>query len=401
MSSSDTSSEPSWVYITSPDNRTDSGILPREHEYFNFKDGNITFLVENTLFTIHQYFLVRESPTMRSMFARARFSNIANGTKEKPIKLWGTDSLDFERFLMLFYPPKFGEDSLTSSYEWCSALRIANKYEFANIRKLATLKLLTDASCSERLLLGQRYNVRFLTLTGFRDICNRNASLSLEEVRSFNTEDIALIMRCREDLLTRTSTRRSFIDDDEVESFFASRLPPSEPELDITENPPSSSSQAPVSRQRVPRTPSPSIRARSTTPRVISPPPRCKSMYSQYSTSDPFPNPTTRSSRITTPSLRTRSTTPRTPSPPAPHILSPTPPCILNHPLPRTASPSLSYRSSPPRSPPPCIPSPPPPRTPSPPPLLVRVTTPRTSSPPLSTRSATIVVDIRVRSGSG
>ncbi|KAH8110463.1 hypothetical protein DFH11DRAFT_1802646 [Phellopilus nigrolimitatus] len=216
--------------ICSLDDSINSKIYAYRHKYFDFKDGNVTFLVENTLFTIHQYFLERDSSTMRSMFARAHLSGIVRGTKENPIKLCGVTSLGFERFLKILYPPKFGEDSLTCSYEWESALRIADQYEFANIRKLAILKLLADAPCSERLDIGQRYNVRLLVLTGFRDICNREASLKLEEVQLLNAEDITLIMRCREDLLKSGRSSRASMSDHATELYFASRLPPIEPE---------------------------------------------------------------------------------------------------------------------------------------------------------------------------
>ncbi|KAH8110466.1 hypothetical protein DFH11DRAFT_1880532, partial [Phellopilus nigrolimitatus] len=200
------------VYNTSPENSIDSELLsrPREHEYFDFKDGNVTFLVENTLFTVHQYFLTRESPIMRSMFVRAHLPGTVEGAKENPIELGDTNSLEFETFMKILYPPKFGEDSLTSSYEWESALRIANKYKFANIRKLAILKLLDDASCFQRLLLGRRYKIRLLVLSGFRDICNRDASLSPQEVRFIDAEDTSLIMQCRESLLK--SSQRSMDD---------------------------------------------------------------------------------------------------------------------------------------------------------------------------------------------
>ncbi|KAH8110467.1 hypothetical protein DFH11DRAFT_1746373 [Phellopilus nigrolimitatus] len=220
------------VTISTRRNSIDSESLPRprEHEYFNFKDGNVTFLVENTLFTIHQYFLVRESPIMRSMIVLADLPGTVEGAKKKPIELGGTDSIGFERFLKLLYPPKFGEDSLTYSYEWQCALRIANKYKFANIRKFAISKLLSIVSCSQRLFIGQVYNDRLLTLTGFRDICNREASLRVDEVQLLEAEDITLIMRCREDLLKRDRSSPPSIDDLATELYFASRLPPIEPE---------------------------------------------------------------------------------------------------------------------------------------------------------------------------
>ncbi|KAH8110468.1 hypothetical protein DFH11DRAFT_1465469, partial [Phellopilus nigrolimitatus] len=151
------------------------------HEYFAFDDGNVTFLVEQTLFTVHRYFFLRDSPVLSSMFALLQQSGEKRGTKTDPIVLQGTKSQDFERFLKLLYPPKIGEDSLASFDEWASVLHVADVYDFSDAKELAILKLAELAPCVPRLALGRRYHVRLLIHTALRDICNREAPLSTEE----------------------------------------------------------------------------------------------------------------------------------------------------------------------------------------------------------------------------
>ena len=99
------------------------------HERFYLEDGNVIFLVryshmfsapkgpsssskpylkvEKTLFKIHRYFLQRDSPIFQDMFALPPPSDSDGGAEgmsdERPIQLEGTLSLDFERFLTIFY----------------------------------------------------------------------------------------------------------------------------------------------------------------------------------------------------------------------------------------------------------------------------------------------------------
>jgi hypothetical protein len=62
--------------------------------------------VEETLYRVHTYFFVRDSPYFKSLLGngRAKADNAATG---EPLFRLDSDvkSVDFERFLSLMYPP--------------------------------------------------------------------------------------------------------------------------------------------------------------------------------------------------------------------------------------------------------------------------------------------------------
>ncbi|KLO15124.1 hypothetical protein SCHPADRAFT_871616 [Schizopora paradoxa] len=204
------------------------------HPTFCLPDGNISFLVENTLFTIHRYFIERDSPAFRDMFSLGPppGSSTTEGSVENPIVLHGMSRRDFECFCSILYPPRFNKEPFHASEDWAAVLRVADKYEFSDIRQMAIEKLLAIGSCLDRITIGRQFQVQSLLLSGYRDICNRSDFLSAEEIASLPATDVALIVSMRERLGVgccrlhyRDSNSPKLATDNDIAAWFVDHLP--------------------------------------------------------------------------------------------------------------------------------------------------------------------------------
>ncbi|KAH9833505.1 uncharacterized protein C8Q71DRAFT_187015 [Rhodofomes roseus] len=113
-------------------------MAPTRHERFYFDDGNVVFLVEETLFNVHRYFLKRESPFFQEMFS---MKSDEGRTDDNPILLEGTKSQEFACLLACLYPRTVGKVDEMLATEWALVLDFAIKWQFNDIRDLAVEQL--------------------------------------------------------------------------------------------------------------------------------------------------------------------------------------------------------------------------------------------------------------------
>jgi len=166
------------------------------HDKYYFKDGNITFLVDDTLYCVHRYFFCRDST-----YFSTRLDQL--GIREHEflaiiISLGDVERKDFEAFLSVIYPDDFEEHGL--SYEqWKSVLHLSSRWGFASLRRLA-LKSIRPPTPFDQLLLARAYSVDHWALPALSALCERTVPLTLNEARQMNIEDVVLITTVREDI---------------------------------------------------------------------------------------------------------------------------------------------------------------------------------------------------------
>ncbi|KAI0002243.1 hypothetical protein BJV74DRAFT_765818 [Russula compacta] len=167
----------------------------RHHKYF-FKDGNITFLVDGTLYCVHRYFFFRDS-----IYFSTRFSQLDIRDHEAfptIVSLGDIERKDFDAFLSILYPENF--EGVDLSYEeWRSVLHLSTRWGFASIRKLA-LNTIKPPTPHDRLWLARTYSVDDWVLHALSALCERRAPLSLDEARQMSIEDVVLVATVREDI---------------------------------------------------------------------------------------------------------------------------------------------------------------------------------------------------------
>ncbi|THH19171.1 hypothetical protein EW146_g1958 [Bondarzewia mesenterica] len=134
---------------------------PEKRRRFFFEDGNVTFLVDATLYCVHQYFL--------SLETRQKASK-ETGIYKAPIKLKDVKETEFEAFLSILYPSNFVESDVQTVDGWPSDLHLATMWKFAPMRRLAILRLSLIASSMDMLVFGRKYAVEDWLVPAPRDL---------------------------------------------------------------------------------------------------------------------------------------------------------------------------------------------------------------------------------------
>jgi len=178
------------------------------HDKYYFKDGNITFLVDGTLYCVHRYFFDRDSTYFATRLKQLGIRE--HETLSIIISLGEVECKDFEAFLSVLYPDDFEEHDL-SFEQWKSVLHLSSRWGFTSLRKLA-LKSIKPPTPSDQLLLARAYSVDHWVLPALSALCERPVPLSLSEARQMSVEDIVLVTTVREDIRHHTLQ----VDSDEI-----------------------------------------------------------------------------------------------------------------------------------------------------------------------------------------
>ncbi|KAH9976128.1 hypothetical protein BGW80DRAFT_1291526 [Lactifluus volemus] len=171
-----------------------------KHEKYFFKDGNVTFLVDGSLYCVHRYFFSRDSVYFSTRFAQLDIRD--HEALPTIISLGDIEREDFEAFLSVIYPEDFEEPDL-SYKEWKSVLHLSTLWGFASLRKLA-IRSIYPPTPHDRLLLARTYSVDHWVLPALTALCERNTPLSLDEARQMSIEDVVLVATVREDIRNNT-----------------------------------------------------------------------------------------------------------------------------------------------------------------------------------------------------
>ncbi|KAJ7506164.1 hypothetical protein B0H11DRAFT_1974944 [Mycena galericulata] len=179
--------------------------------YFLRDHGMLIFEVENVLFRVHEYFLHRDSPVLRDMM---HFEIAPNGP-EPIFHLDGVSSKDFEQLLWLYYNPAVTAYDAPKS-TWRAILRLADRWEMDNIKKIALGNLLKaeDLDPFERIMLCERSDLlREQATEAYISVCTREEPLTMEELSMLSTEVILIITSAREQIIAvRGNAEQSSVD---------------------------------------------------------------------------------------------------------------------------------------------------------------------------------------------
>ncbi|KDQ58991.1 hypothetical protein JAAARDRAFT_205981 [Jaapia argillacea MUCL 33604] len=171
-------------------------------DYYNFEDGNVLFLVENTLFKVHAFFFQRDSSRFKDLPSKA-VCPLTN-----PIHLDNVTSVDFERFLGVLYPTCFDEHNAKTVEEWSSILTLATQWGFSSIRTLAIRELSGAASPVDKIALAHKFDVPEWLKDAYVDICGRSHTLALEEGERLGLPEVIKISEARELMRCRLGSAR-------------------------------------------------------------------------------------------------------------------------------------------------------------------------------------------------
>ncbi|KAH9175002.1 hypothetical protein EDB89DRAFT_430094 [Lactarius sanguifluus] len=167
-----------------------------QHDAYFFKDGNVTFLIDGTLYCVHRYFFSRDSVYFSTRFAQLSIRD--HEALPTIISLGDIERKDFEALLSVLYPANFEAHELTYE-QWKSVLHLSTQWGFTSLRKLA-LNSIKPPTSHDKLVLARTYSVDHWVPPALTALCERALPLSLNEARQMNMEDVILVARVREEI---------------------------------------------------------------------------------------------------------------------------------------------------------------------------------------------------------
>ncbi|KAI0330433.1 hypothetical protein GY45DRAFT_754913 [Cubamyces sp. BRFM 1775] len=182
--------------------------FPVPHPDYYFEDGNLTILVENTLFKLFRSTFTRHSSVFKDLFSLPTSQSgtpVEGCDDDNPLQFSGISTTDFERLIWVLYPPSYESPKAQTVDEWRSVLSLATRWEFTGVRALAIRSLQSlDITPVERILLAQEFDIpgRW-ALPAYVALCERPEPLSLGEAALLGLETSVRIAQLREQLRAR------------------------------------------------------------------------------------------------------------------------------------------------------------------------------------------------------
>ncbi|KAF7970472.1 hypothetical protein HWV62_33891 [Athelia sp. TMB] len=199
----------------------------KKHPLYYFKDGSLTFLIEEKLYNVHRYFFERDSSYFRSILEGPQGTNDRN-----PLVIPGLSCNDFDEFLAILYPADFRHPTEKTTPQWTSILHLAAKWEFESIKWLAIDNLTANAVPVDKIVLGRRYGISEWLPGAYEAVCMRETSLTVEEGIKLGVEDVVKISAARQAYgCGKSRFERKYLSED-LEDIFG--LDPSKPGLTQT-----------------------------------------------------------------------------------------------------------------------------------------------------------------------
>lgn len=184
-----------------PSTSSNTGQRAPWHKDYYIHGGDAVFSVENTLFRVHRFFFTRDSSWFRDRlpYPAPPGETTKGSTDNLPLVLEDITKSEFERFLWVFYNPKYSLYD-TSIEEWTSILKLAHTWNFIEVKELAIRGLESlQIPALQKVVLYQTYDVdRNRLQTAYTALTVRDEPLTIEEGRELGLETSLQLARARE-----------------------------------------------------------------------------------------------------------------------------------------------------------------------------------------------------------
>ncbi|KAH9965394.1 hypothetical protein BC827DRAFT_1118754, partial [Russula dissimulans] len=174
--------------------------IVRHAEYY-IHGGDIIFRVEDILFRVHRYFFTRDSAFFRRKLPHPPPpGEFTKGSSDNyPLVLEDALQMDFERFLWVFYNPKYSLYDATVE-EWTSILKLAHQWEFVGVKTLALRELeRLEIPPLRKIVIYHSYGIdRRLLKAAYAAFATRDKPITIEEGKELGLETVLQLARARE-----------------------------------------------------------------------------------------------------------------------------------------------------------------------------------------------------------
>ncbi|KAJ7072894.1 hypothetical protein C8F01DRAFT_1105624 [Mycena amicta] len=169
-----------------------------KHPRFWFPDGNLTLVVEDTEYRLHQYL----------------FNDFV------PAFYQGQTKKALDRFLSVLYPSEYTQHECTTAEEWISVLQVAHP-RHPKVVRLAVQQLSSCASAVDKIWLSQLYDIKEWLEPAFLELALRKKPLTVEEGRKLGGEVVVRIGAMKYELFANLAT---YLDDKKMGELVKQQL---------------------------------------------------------------------------------------------------------------------------------------------------------------------------------
>ncbi|KAH9965393.1 hypothetical protein BC827DRAFT_1265398 [Russula dissimulans] len=175
-----------------------SAYVSKHHGEYYIEGADLVVRVENTLFCIHRFFLTRDSSYFRDSL-KGKPTQGPGSSDNDPLVLDNVLEVDFECLLWVFYNPKYSIYN-ASVEKWSSILKLANKWDFVEVKELAVRELQNiQIPPIQKIVIYQTYSIdRNLLQPAFTALTTRDEPISIQEGRELTLETALPLARARE-----------------------------------------------------------------------------------------------------------------------------------------------------------------------------------------------------------
>ncbi|KEP46310.1 BTB domain protein [Rhizoctonia solani 123E] len=191
------------VASTSSDGRTPANkpVATKRHSKFYFDNTLIVIQVEDTLFNVHKYQLLK-SETFSDMFKmpkRADGELEEGSSPERPIVMEGAAAADLEALMTVLYASYFSSHQPTPEASLIiPAFRLANMWNFSDLRSYLLPLAETVLSDIDKIVFAREFDIQSWLVPSHRNLCERPEPITTDEARKLGVDSLLLISRMRE-----------------------------------------------------------------------------------------------------------------------------------------------------------------------------------------------------------
>ncbi|CAE6524048.1 unnamed protein product [Rhizoctonia solani] len=170
----------------------------RRHSEFFFDNTLVAILVEDTLFNVHKYQLLK-SETFSDMFRVPKSEDgepEEGSSPEHPIIMEGVKADDFVALLKVLYASHFSTHQPEPEASLIiPAFRLANMWNFSDLRAFLLPLAEKHLSDIDKILFAREFDIKGWLAPVHIRLCQRQEKLTTEEARKLGVDSLLLIAR--------------------------------------------------------------------------------------------------------------------------------------------------------------------------------------------------------------
>lgn len=175
-------------------------LATKRHPKFYFDNTLLVLQVEDTLFNVHKYQLLK-SKVFADMFEAAQADPDEGSSPENPIIIEEVLASEFECLLTVLYATHFSTNQPAPEASLIiPAFRLANKWAFEDIRNYLIPLAEKEMSDVDKIVFGREFDIGSWLGPAHTNLCLRNEPITEAEAAKLGTNSLAFISRVREEL---------------------------------------------------------------------------------------------------------------------------------------------------------------------------------------------------------